>query len=278
MNLDSLHHCDCLVGLSDLLSEGCVDFVFADLPYGETQNDWDKRVPTEALWPLLRRVCKPNAVMVFTAVQPFASLLVASNLDEFRYEMIWKKNKSGGFLNAKKQPLRIHENVLVFYRESPAYEFEAVKTSGHRPMNAATKKPSRSPCYGNYGPSSSEQGTTLRHATTVLDIPVVNNDDPERIHPTQKPVALVEWFLRAYTQPGDLVLDPTAGSGTTLVAAKNLGRRYVGFEDDSVMVARAKRRLARTGMLTACGQAVGGGNCACFEGERCCCPCHGKRR
>lgn len=238
-----IHPIDCIEGIGRL-PRGSVDFVFADLPYGKTRNTWDKLVPIESLWKALRIACKPGAAKVFTASQPFSSLLVASNFEEFRHEMIWKKNKSSSFLNAKKMPLLAHENLLVFYREYPFYEVQ--KTGGHPPMHAATKKPTTSTCYGEHGPMPNEAGTTLRYPTSVLEIPVVNNDDPERIHSNQKPVDLVEWFLRSYTRPGDLVLDPTAGSGTTLVAAKRLGRRYVGFESDVAMTMLANERLCRT--------------------------------
>lgn len=239
--IGKIHSLDCLIGLTSI-ADGSVDFVFADLPYGRTQNDWDKLVPMEHLWPALRRVCKPTAAMVFTAMQPFTSLLVCSNLADFRYEVIWRKNKVRGFLNAKRQPLRTHESVLVFYRQQPAYTPQM--TSGHKPVNSYTKHTSDGTNYGVTKAGVKGGGSTTRYPTSVLDISVVNNDDPEHIHPTQKPVALVEWFLRTYTQPGDLVLDPTAGSGTSLAAAATLGRRFVGFETDIEMAGRANDRIS----------------------------------
>lgn len=239
--IGKVHPIDCLNGLTRI-ADGSVDFVFADLPYGRTQNDWDKLVPTERLWPALRRVCKPTAAMVFTAMQPFTSLLVCSNLADFRYEVVWRKNKVRGFLNAKRQPLRTHESVLVFYRQQPTYAPQM--TSGHKPVNSYTKHTSDGTNYGATKAGVKGGGSTTRYPTSVLDIPVLNNDDPEHIHPTQKPVALVEWFLRTYTQPGDLVLDPTAGSGTSLVAAAGLGRQYIGFETDAEMAVRANDRIS----------------------------------
>ena len=236
----TLHCLDCLTGLRDVPT-GSVAMVFADLPYGRTQNAWDNMVPAQALWTALNRVCRTDAAMVFTAMQPFASLLVCSNLAAFRYEMIWQKNKVRGFLNAKKQPLRTHENVLVFYRAQPRYVPQM--TTGHAPVHAYTKHTGDGTNYGSTKVGVSGGGSTTRYPTSVLSIPVVNNDDPERIHPTQKPEALVEWFLRTYTRSGDLVLDPTAGSGTTLVVAKKMGRRFLGFETDADMVAKATRRL-----------------------------------
>ena len=229
----------CLDGM-DLLAGGCIDFVFADLPYGMTQNKWDSIIDFDGLWSRLNRVCKINAAMVFTAMQPFTSKLVISNLSNFKYETAWVKNKSTGFLNAKKQPLRIHENVVVFYREQPVYKPQM--TTGNKPVNSYTRKASS---IGNYGKfvEQSGGGSTTRYPTTVLEVPVINNDDPEKFHPNQKPVSLVEYFLNAYTSPGDLVLDPTAGSGTTLVAAKRLGRRYIGYETDLDTFNKAKARI-----------------------------------
>lgn len=231
---------DCLTGLTKL-GAGSVDFVFADLPYGRTQNTWDKLVPVDRLWHELRRVCKPSAALVFTAIQPFTSLLVTTNLSSFRYEMIWSKNKSTGFLNAKKQPLRAHENILVFYDKPPTYKPQM--TNGHRAVNSYTQKTSGSN-YGRTKPTSGG-GSTERYPNTILAIPVVNNDAPERLHCTQKPTALVKWFINTYTQPGDLVLDPTAGSGSTGIAALQTGRRFVGYETDPVMARSANAWLAR---------------------------------
>ena len=232
---------DCIEGLKGVRS-GSVSMVFADLPYGKTQNTWDRLVPVDKLWPELNRVCRSEAAMVFTCMQPFTSLLVSSNLGAFRYEMIWRKNKVRGFLNSKRQPLRVHENVLVFYRRQPWY-FPQM-SPGHRPVNSYTKHTSDGSNYGRTKPGITGGGSTVRYPTSILDIPVVNNDDPIRVHSTQKPEELVEWFVLTYTRPGDLILDPAVGSGTTLAAAKRLGRRFIGFETDEHMVMKATSRLA----------------------------------
>ena len=238
--MNALHHEDCLDGLPRL-EPGSVDFVFADLPFGRTANAWDRVIPMERLWQLLNRACKPTAAMAFCAVQPFASLLVASNLRAFRYEVIWHKNKATGFLDAKRRPLRAHESVLVFYRSQPVYHPQ--KTQGHAPVHGFTKRTGDG---SNYGPTKlgiSGGGQTDRYPTTVLDLPVVNNLGGGRIHPTQKPVELAAWFIRTHTNPGDLVLDPTAVSGSTLVAARDSGRRFVGFERDAQYLSAARARL-----------------------------------
>lgn len=229
MKLDSVRHVDCLLGMSQL-PPASVDLLFADLPYGKTRNTWDKIIPMAPFWAEAKRVVKPHGVLVFTAIQPFASFLIASNPDDFRYEMIWRKNKSTGFLNAKKRPLRDHENVLVFYDEQPRYEPQM--TDGHPLGHAVKQRLSRTSCYGATPKPRTWGGSSLRYPTTTLSISIVNNDDPARIHPTQKPEALPSWFIKTYTQPGDVVLDPTFGSGSTLLAAKSLGRSFVGFETD----------------------------------------------
>lgn len=220
-----------------------VDLVFADLPYGRTQQTWDRLVPLEPLWEQLKRVCKPTTPLVFTAVQPFTSFLVCSNLKWFRYDMLWRKNKSTGFLNAKKQPLRAHEDIVVFYRTQPRYRPQM--TAGHKPGHAIKGRLSKTSLYGRTPVPRSWGGSTQRYPTTVLDIPVVNGDAPNRIHPNQKPMDLPAWFIKTYTKQGDLVLDPTAGSGTTFLAATLLGRDFVGFETDPRMCKAANRRVAR---------------------------------
>lgn len=235
-------HGDCLVGMRDV-ETGSVDFVFTDLPYGRTQNYWDQKISLPPLWKELKRVCKENAAIVFTAMQPFTSELVQSNLDWFRFEMIWCKNKSRGFLNAKKQPLRSHENILVFYKKQPDYVPKL--TDGHRPVNSYKKHQSDGTNYGKTTPGASGGGSTRRYPTTLLEIPVLNEADKDRSHPTQKPVDLVSWFIETYTKPGDLVLDPAAGSGTTLVSAFRLGRRAIGFEKIGKFAREANRRLAQ---------------------------------
>lgn len=238
-----VNHISCLDGLQHL-DPGSVDFVFADLPYGTTQQNWDQRVPMDALWPLLAVVCKPDAAMVFTAAQPFSSLLVVSRLDWFKYEVVWRKNKSTGFLNAKKQPLRAHESCLVFYREQPAYEPQM--TDGHELGHAVKGRVSKTELYGGHAQPRAWGGSTKRYPTTVLEIPVVNADAKHRIHRNQKPVELAARFIRTYTKPGDLVLDPTAGSGSALVAAKMLGRRFVGFETNAGYCEKANAWLEST--------------------------------
>lgn len=229
---------DCIEVMARL-DAGSVDMVLADVPYGQTQNDWDKPIPFEPMWRELRRVTKPAAAIVLMAAQPFAAKLICSNTDDFRYDLIWRKNKPTGFLNAKKQPLRNHEHVLVFYRKPPFYT--AQMTTGHKPGNYA-KRVKGSTNYGAQTPTE-YGGSTERYPLSVIDCAIVNNDDPEKRHPTQKPIDLMAWLLRSYTQRGDMVLDFAAGSGTTAIAAIREGRRFVCIEREPNYIEIAEARI-----------------------------------
>ena len=231
--MNKLFHGDCLEVMSTL-SGGCVDMVFADLPYGTTQNSWDSLIPFDKLWEEYGRVVKEDGAIVLTAQPPFDKILACSNLKYFRYEWIWEKNKATGHLNAKKMPMKAHENVLVFYRNLPTYNPQ--KTVGHKPMNAVLPRdnipePDKKRNYnhvdkrfGNVG------GGTDRYPRDVIYFPVINNDDPLKFHPTQKPVALIEYFIKTYSNPGDIILDNCMGSGSTCIACINTDREYIGIE------------------------------------------------
>jgi site-specific DNA-methyltransferase (adenine-specific) len=231
--MSKLFHGDCLEVMSTL-PDGCVDMVFADLPYGTTQNSWDSLIPFDKLWEAYTRVVKEDGAIVLTAQPPFDKVLACSNLKDFRYEWIWEKNKATGHLNAKKMPMKAHENVLVFYRKLPTYNPQ--KTVGHKPMNAVLPRdhipePDKKRNYnhvdkrlGNVG------GGTDRYPRDVLYFPVINNDDPLKFHPTQKPVSLIEYFIKTYSNPGDTILDNCMGSGSTCIACINTEREYIGIE------------------------------------------------
>jgi DNA modification methylase len=230
---------DCIKVMAGLQA-GSVDMVLSDVPYGQTRNLWDKPIPFEPMWKQLLRVAKPNAAIVLMAAQPFGSKLICSNLRDFRYDLIWKKNKPTGFLNAKKQPLRIHEHAMVFYRKPPFYAPQM--TTGHKPGNYA-RCIQHSSNYGAQTPTT-YGGSTERYPTSVLEVPIINNDDPDKHHPTQKPVDLMAWLIRSFTEPGALVLDFAAGSGTTAIAAVREGRRSICIEQRPEYFEMAESRLA----------------------------------
>lgn len=220
---------DCLE-LMPSIPSGSVDMVLCDLPYGTTQNKWDSVLPLERLWREYWRVCKPNAAIVLNAAQPFTSAVVISQLAQFRYSWVWKKSKPTGHLNAKKQPMRNTEDVLVFYRTQPVY-----KPQGTRPTDVMVSRTNR----GNYGECSK---TTLQTVTgypnSLLEFATENG-----VHPTQKPVSLMEYLIHTYTNEGDTVLDNTMGSGTTGVACVNTGRKFIGMEQDHAYFAIAQERI-----------------------------------
>jgi DNA modification methylase len=228
-----LLHGDCLDLLSTL-EAGSVDAIIADLPYGTTQNRWDAVIPFDAMWKAFDRVCKPNAAIVLTAQAPFDKMLGASNIKRLRYEWIWRKEAGSGFLNAKRTPLKDHENVLVFYREQPTYNPQM--RTGFKPY--VIKKGGET---SNYNPSG--QVTTISDGTRYPLSVIEFHRDKGKEHPTQKPVALMEYLIRTYTNEGEVVLDPTMGSGTTGVACVNTGRAFIGIERDAGYFDIAQRRI-----------------------------------
>lgn len=231
---------DCLEGLK-ALSSNSVDLVLCDPPYGITRAEWDKALDFDKLWAELYRIAKPTAAFIFFGSGKFTFKLIGSNFEDFRYRYIWVKNVATGFLNANRQPLKIFEDICVFYRSMPVYNPQ--KTQG-KPYIRKPKGRSRGgDLYGNF--SDFQHGSPLgqRFPTDVLYYPIVPINSDERIHKTQKPVALLEQLIRTYTHEGDVVLDPCMGSGSTGVAALRSGRSFVGMEIDESFFNTAKQRL-----------------------------------
>jgi DNA modification methylase len=224
---------DCL-DVMPTLPAASVDLILCDLPYGTTQNKWDSVIPLDALWAQYWRIAKPNAAVVLTAQCPFDKALGASCLAHLKYEWIWEKFQGTGHLNAKKQPMKCHENVLVFYREQCRYNPQM--TEG-RPYTQASGRAST-----NYGSQVSviTENTGERYPRSVLKI---LHDKDVKVHPTQKPVALMEYLIRTYTNECDTVLDNCMGSGTTGVACNNTGRKFIGIERDPAYFEIARRRV-----------------------------------
>jgi site-specific DNA-methyltransferase (adenine-specific) len=229
---------DCLEWMLEIPDKS-VDMVLCDLPYGNTCCKWDVIIPFEPLWKQYRRICKAKSAIVLMASQPFASLLVASNLKWFRYDLIWEKTSATGHLNAKRMPMRAHELILVFYNHLPTYN--PIKTSGHvRKTARAERFRLGSELYGK------EKGTTFYDSTERYPRSVLKfASDKQKLclHPCQKPVALMEYLVRTFTSPGDIVLDNAMGSGTTGVAAKNAGRNFMGIEKDKAYFNTASKRI-----------------------------------
>jgi site-specific DNA-methyltransferase (adenine-specific) len=224
---------DCLDRMAEIPS-GSVDMVLCDLPYGTTQNKWDAVIPFEPLWAAYRRVLKSNGAVVLTASQPFTTALIASNMGGFKYAWVWDKSQVTNFLNAKKQPLRRHEDVVVFYDKRPTYNPQMTEGAAY-----SVKRKHATANYGAQRENTTEN-TGERHPDGFIRIPQVRVKGG---HPTQKPVALLEYLIRTYTNEGDTVLDNAMGSGSTGVACASTGRRFIGIERDPEYFALARNRI-----------------------------------
>ena len=216
---------DCLERMKEITNNS-VDLVLVDLPYGTTQNKWDSVIDLEEVWKQLKRICSDNTPKIMFAQTPFDKVLGCSNLKELKYEWVWEKTTATGHLNAKKMPMKAHENILVFYDKLPTYNPQ--KTSGHKPANSYTKHQDDGSNYGKTKVGVSGGGQTDRYPRSVQ----VFKTDKQKVslHPTQKPVALLEYLINTYSNEGDTVLDFTFGSCSTGVAALNTNRKFIGVE------------------------------------------------
>lgn len=208
------------------IAEGSVDMILCDLPYGTTKNKWDSVISLDKLWNCYGRVIKPNGAILLFSQMPFTADLVWSNKNDFRYEWIWEKSNATGFLNAKKMPLKKHENILVFYKKLPTYNPQM--RLGFNPYKIKSGKQSE-----NYGEQVQVETVSNgeRYPVDVLQFNGVNMMSREKkSHPTQKPVKLLENLIRTYTNSGETVLDNCMGSGSTGVACLHTGRNFIGIE------------------------------------------------
>jgi len=244
LNENTIHFGDCLEVMK-LIPKDSVDMVFCDLPYNQTKNKWDSPIDLELLWKEYKRIGKENCAYVLTASTPFDKILGVSNIKWLKYEWIWVKNRSSNFLNAKHQPLKKHENVLVFYKKPCTYNPQ--KTTGHKPVNSFTKHTSDGTTYGKTKKGIQGGGQTDRYPTSVQEWVTVNNDNSgaeQRFISTQKPEELVRYMIRTYSNPGELILDNCVGSGTTPIASLKESRRFIAIEKDEENFEIATKRLA----------------------------------
>jgi len=230
-----LYHGDCLDVMSELKSDS-VDMLMVDLPYGTTACKWDSIIPLDLLWNQYNRICKENAAMVFTAAQPFTTVLGASNISNLRYEWIWEKPQGTNPMSAKIMPLKSHENILVFYRKKPTYNPQMWYSTPYSGFSSDTAKIGE--VYGSGQSKHRDNPDGSRYPKTIIKC-----KQEKGLHPTQKPVELMEYLIKTYTNEGDVVLDNTMGSGTTGVAAKNLDRSFIGIEKDAEYFKVAKERI-----------------------------------
>ena len=244
-----LIHGDCLEEMKKI-PDGSVDMVLTDPPYGTTACKWVTVIPLEPMWEQLKRVIKPNGAIVMTASQPFTSALVMSNVKMFKYCWVWKKSKPGGFLNSKNAPLKITEDICVFSNGTIANKskllmqyfpqglVEINKTVNAKSPRSNTSTTGRRPSRNN----NSYVRKYGNYPNNLLEVP----SSSEWLHPTQKPVALLEYLIKTYTNETETVLDFTMGSGTTGVACKNLNRNFIGIELDETYFNIAKERINNT--------------------------------
>jgi DNA modification methylase len=235
--IDEILTGDCLERLKEL-PDNSIDMVLCDLPYGTTQCKWDTIIPFEPLWAEYNRVCKINAPMVFTASQPFTSQLINSNIKNFKYTWVWEKSKATGYLNAKRMPMRAHEDVCVFYRKPPVYNPRMRqgtpynKGRAHRPTEV----------YGSQVSTLVKNDTGLRYPRTVVYFKTAESEG-KVLHPTQKPVELFKYLIETYSNEGDVILDSCIGVGTTALAAIQSDRHYIGIELDPKYVSITNHRI-----------------------------------
>jgi site-specific DNA-methyltransferase (adenine-specific) len=230
---------DCLEEMKRIPDQS-VDMVMCDPPYGTTACKWDSVIPLAPMWEQLKRVIKPNGAIVMTASQPFTTTLIASNMGMFKQSLAWDKVAPRGFLNAKKMHLNRHEDVLVFYGKLPAYNPQ-METRG-KPRNKGSynkRKGDGDGCYGKF--KNQKSFNNEYYPTSILKFS--NALQKGKLHPTQKPVALMEYLIKTYTNEGETVLDFTMGSGTTGVACVNLNREFIGIERDDKYFEIAKNRI-----------------------------------
>lgn len=232
---------DDMFNVLDKLESKSVDLLLTDFPYGtlnKSRNQWDVIIDYEKFWKHIDIICKPNAAIISTASQPFTSFLISSNYDMFKYCLVWEKSKSTGYLNAKKQPLRAHEDIVVFYKKQPTYNPQMTKGDPYdkgKAVRDATQ-------YGTQTKAvhvKNEDGT--RYPRSVLYFKTAEFEG--KLHPTQKPIALYDYLIKTYSNENDVVLDPCMGSGTTGVAAINNHRNFIGIERDKTFYDIASNRL-----------------------------------
>lgn len=245
MKTDIVYEGDCLHLIHEKIASCSINAVICDLPYGTTKCKWDSIIDLPKLWSEYERIIKDNGVIILTAQTPFDKVLGASNLKLLKYEWIWEKTQATGHLNAKKMPMKAHENVLVFYNKLPTYNPQ--KTTGHKPINSYTKyvkTQNNTEIYGEMKREISGGGETDRYPRSVLTF--ASDKQRLKLHSTQKPLSLMEYLVKTYTNKGDIILDNACGSGTTGKAAQNLGRKFIMMEKDPEIYKIACERVGQT--------------------------------
>lgn len=240
----TLSNGDCLELMCNIPDKS-IDMILCDLPYGTTHNKWDSVIPFNLLWCQYRRIIKDNGAICLFGQGLFTANLICSNKEMYRYDLIWEKTKAGGFLNARRMPLQAHENISVFYKKLPVYnpQMEAGKPYIKKAITNGDGKN-----YGKFdrvGEIAVNEGT--RFPRSVIKI---SNDNHKSLHPTQKPVELLEWLIRTYTNENETILDNCMGSGSTGVACINTNRKFIGIELDNTYFEIAKKRIEEANIIS----------------------------
>jgi site-specific DNA-methyltransferase (adenine-specific) len=222
--INNIFEADCLEKMKEIPSKS-IDMILCDLPYGTTQNKWDSVIPLDLLWNEYNRIIKDNGAVVLTSNGVFTAQLIMSNSKNFKYKWVWEKSKATNFLNAKKQPLRKHEDVCVFYKKQPIYNPQMTQGEAY---SKGVRKNQLTGSYGDFLPVLVES-EGARYPTDIIYIKTAESEG-KVFHPTQKPIELGRYLIRTYTNEGDVVLDNTCGSGSFLVAAVMEGRNFIGIE------------------------------------------------
>lgn len=233
-----LHHGDCLELMPLHIADESIDLILCDLPYGTTQCKWDSVIPFDQLWQQYERIIKSNGAIVLFGAEPFSSHLRLSNLKLFKYDIIWDKIKGTGFLNAKKQVMRNHEVISVFYKKQCTYNPQ--KTTGHNLRKSSRGKHLQTDVYGQMNQDYVYESDE-RYPRSIQVFPTDTQNSS--LHPTQKPVALCEWLIRTFSNFGDVVLDNCMGSGTTGIACQLSGRKFIGIEQELKYFNVAQQRI-----------------------------------
>lgn len=235
--LNSVIEDDCL-NIMKKMPDGCIDMILCDLPYGTTQNKWDSVIPLDELWKQYKRIIKPNGAIVLTSLGMFTAQLMMSEPNLYKYRWIWQKSKATNFLNSKKQPLRKFEDVCVFYKKQPTYNPQMIEGE---PYDKGVRKDQLSGSYGDFQPVH-VQSDGKRYPTDVIYFKTAESEG-EVWHPTQKPVELGRYLVRTYTNPGEIVLDNTCGSGSFLVSALLESRNFIGIEKNENVALFKKKNI-----------------------------------
>lgn len=245
MEINKIYNEDCLEGMKKI-DDGSIDCIICDLPYqvlnkSNENAKWDNIIPFDKLWEQYNRIIKENGAIVLFCQGMFTAQLMMSNPSMWRYNLIWKKgNRSTGFLNSKRMPLRCHEDIAVFYKKLPTYNPQKIKGAKNH-SRGNVKSEQKNQCYGKFDASVAQDDLSgMKYPTSIID---VEKEHCKTFHPTQKPVELISYLVRTYTNEGDLVLDNCMGSGTTAIACIRENRNFIGFELDKEYFEKATNRI-----------------------------------